>query len=182
MAEPHIDEQGRPEPPFAADEVETLKGYLDYQRSTLEWKTRGLTTEQLRTRAIPTSVMTLGGILGHLAWVESYWFEEVTAGQKPPAPWDTMDFAADEDADWALGNSIDADEVRSLWMANVERSRCVVDEAVAKPDGLGTVVEAWGGRAQVSVRWVITHMIEEYARHNGHADILREAIDGETGE
>lgn len=182
MAEPHIDEQGRPEPPFVADEAETLKGYLDYQRATLEWKTRGLTTEQLRMAAIPTSTMTLGGLLGHLAWVESFWFEETVAGQEAPEPWLSTDFNADEDADWTLGNSIDADEARSLWIANVERARCVVDEALAKPDGLGAVVPAWGGREQLTVRWVMTHMIEEYARHNGHADILREAIDGETGE
>lgn len=183
MSTPHIDEQGRPEPPFAADEAASLVGYLDYQRATLEWKTRGLTTDQLRMR-IPSSAMTLGGLLGHLAWVESFWFEETVAGQTPPEPWASTDFDADEDADWTLGTTLEGDELRSLWVANVERSRCVVDSLLEDEgaDALGKTVPAWGGREHLSVRWVLLHMIEEYARHNGHADVLREAVDGETGE
>lgn len=183
MAEQQIDDEGRPEPILAGDEVVTLVTFLDYQRATLEWKTRGLTTEQLRQR-IPSSAMTLGGLLGHLAWVESFWLEETVAGQPAPEPWGSIDFEADDDADWTLGVTLEGDELRSLWVANVERSRAVVEGFIEQhgADALGTTVPAWGGREHVAVRWVLTHMIEEYARHNGHADILREAVDGETGE
>ncbi len=170
------DEFGRPEPPLAGDEVETLLGFLDYQRATLEWKCRGLTDAQLRARLHPTT-MTLGGMLMHLARVEDGWFSEVVAEGPKVAPWAGMRWA-DE---WQDAGARTGEELRRQWEERVEASRRVVADALAS-DGLDGTHPSWGGRAQVSLRWVLVHMIEEYARHNGHADLLREAIDGETGE
>jgi hypothetical protein len=154
MGEPTTDEHGRTDTPFAAGEVETLLGFLDYQRQTFAWKCRGLTDAQLRAPLHPT-VMTLGGMLKHLTRVEDQWFSEVVAERSRLDPWAAMDWAA-------------------------EWSNPVVAGALV--DGLGTTHPAWDGQGQVSLRWVLVHMIEEYARHVGHADLLREAVDGQTGE
>jgi len=178
-----IDDHGRPEPPLLADEVATLLGFLDYQRATFEWKCRGLTDEQLRQSLPPTS-MTLGGMLKHLALVEDYWFTEAIAGQPSPPPWAEIDWKADPDWDWHSAAGESGDDLRALWQERVQRSRAIV-AAQVDPDpaaGLAAAHSAWGGQGEVSLRWVLVHMIEEYARHNGHADLLRQSIDGETGE
>lgn len=182
MSATNIDEQGRPEPPLAGDERATLCGFLDYQRATLEWKTRGLGEEGLRAGLHPTG-MTLAGLLKHLAWVEDFWFAQ-TAGEAPmPQPWADVDWDADYDWEWNSALTDDAEELRATWQTSVERSRALTERLLAAgPEALDRTVDAWGGRAQVSLRWILTHMIEEYARHNGHADLLREAIDGEVGE
>lgn len=172
-------EQRRLVPPTAADERATLTGFLDFQRATLEWKSRDLTDEQLRQPlSAHPSRMTLAGLLKHLAYVEDYWFSEVLGGATDVAPWNTVDWEADEDWDWNSAGQDSGEHLRALWGASIDRSRAVLDGM----DDLGVTRPAWGGRDQVSVRWVLTHMIEEYARHNGHADLLRELIDGETGE
>jgi uncharacterized damage-inducible protein DinB len=183
MTDVQIDDHGRPEPPLLADEAATLRGFLDYQRATFEWKCRGLTDEQLRSQLAPTS-MTLAGMLKHLALVEDYWFTEAVAGQPKPSPWAEVDWKADADWEWHTAAEDNGDDLRALWSERVERSRAIVAGELA-PDamtGLGRSHSAWGGQGQVSLRWVLVHMIEEYARHNGHADLLRESIDGETGE
>lgn len=179
----NIDEFGRPEPHFAGSELDTLVQFLDYQRATLEWKTRGLDDEALR-RSIHPTTMTLGGLLTHLAWVEDFWFGTVVEEQKPIEPWLSFDWDANPDGDWALARTFGAAEIRGLWEEAVERSRGIVAAAVERDEAgaLDVTHPAWGGREQVSLRWVLVHMIEEYARHNGHSDLLREAIDGETGE
>ncbi|HIY65039.1 MAG TPA: DinB family protein [Candidatus Agrococcus pullicola] len=183
MEEPRIDEEGRPEPLFSADERTTLLGFLDYQRATLEWKTRGLTSQQLRQSHAP-SALTLAGLLGHLAWVEDFWFGVTVAGRTHVEPWRDLDWDADSDAEFTLANALEADDARDLWRANVETSRAIVDDQLSEHGdaALGLEHDAWGGREQLSLRWVLVHMIEEYARHNGHADLLREAIDGSVGE
>jgi uncharacterized damage-inducible protein DinB len=183
MSETTIDEQGRPEPPLAGDEVATLLGFLDFQRATLEWKTRGLTDDQLRASLPPTS-MTLGGLLKHVAYVEDYWCTETVAARPSPEPWASVDWGADHDWDWHSAVEDTGEALRGLWSTAVERSRAVVSEQLGAgaQEGLARTHPAWGGRAQVSLRWVLTHLIEEYARHNGHADLLRESIDGESGE
>ena len=178
-----VDEHGRPEPPFDGDETATLTGFLDFQRATLEWRCRELTDEQLRTALPPTS-MTLGGLLKHLAFVEDMWFAEVVAGEARTEPWAKVDWKADPDWDWHSAADDTGDELRTLWAERVERSRAVVraqlgDDAA---EGLRTTHPVREGRAPVSLRWVLVHMIEEYARHNGHADLIRESIDGQTGE
>jgi uncharacterized damage-inducible protein DinB len=176
MTDAEVDEYGRPEMPFAGDEVSTLLGFLDYQRATLGWKCRGLTDEQLRSPLHPTA-MTLGGMLLHLARVEEQWFSEVVAEQPRREPWASMAWA-DE---WQSYVTQSGDHLRQLWQEQVAASRAVVAAAL-QGSGLDGTHPAWGGQGRPSLRWVLVHMIEEYARHNGHADLLREAIDGQTGE
>ena len=178
MSDAGTDEHGRRDSPLAADEVQTLLGFLDYQRATFEWKCRGLSDEQLRL-GLPSTAMTLGGMLEHLARVEDNWFCEVVAEAPKPEPWASMAWAAE----WKEAAGQTGDELRRLWAERVDRSRRVVAEHLARGDSaLDETHPAWGGLARVSLRWVLLHMIEEYARHNGHADLLRESIDGETGE
>ena len=174
-----IDDHGRPETPFEADERTTLLTFLDYQRATLAWKTAGLDDDQLRVK-LPSSVLSLGGLLRHLARVEDHWFGEVVAHQPELEPWHSMPWAAE----WRDASDHTGDELRRLWTDRVEHSRQVVAAALAA-DGdraLATTHPSAGGLEHPSLRWILVHMIEEYARHNGHADLLREAIDGETGE
>ncbi len=178
MTDPQLDDGGRPEPPLAGTEVETLLGFLDHQRATLAWKCRDLDDDQLRASIHPTT-MSLGGVLMHLARVEDNWFSEVVGEVERSEPWATMAWAAEwDDAAAATG-----DDLHQGWEQAVERSRHVVAAQLATGEGaLDATHPAWGGQGQVSLRWVLVHMIEEYARHNGHADLLREAVDGETGE
>lgn len=178
------DEQGRPEPPHAADEAATLLAFLDFQRATFAWRTSELDDAALRRRLDGhPSEMTLGGMLKHLAFVEFFWFEVIAHGKPTSEPWVSVDWDADADWDWHSAAQDSAEEVRDLWRESVERSRAVVVRLLADgPAALDATHPAWGGRADVSLRWILTHMIEEYARHNGHADLLREQIDGQTGE
>jgi uncharacterized damage-inducible protein DinB len=182
MSDVEIDDVGRQQPPLVAGEVATLIGFLDYQRATLEWKCRGLSDEQLRASLAPTE-MTLAGILKHMAYVEDYWFTETIAGDPSPSPWAETDWKADKDWEWHSATSDTGEHLRGLWAERVDRSRHVVAAQVESDgDALSRPHSAWGGRGEVSLRWVVVHMIEEYARHNGHADLLRQSVDGETGE
>lgn len=174
------DTRTRPRPPFQGDEAATLVGFLDEQRAILTWKCADLDDGELR-RPLPPSEITLGGLLKHLAYVEDYWFTEVVAGAPAPPPWDSVDWNADGDWDWHSAADDTGDQLRAQLATSVQRSRAVVDRALAT-GGLDGTHAAWGGQAQVSLRWVLTHMVEEYARHNGHADLVRESIDGRTGQ
>ena len=177
VADVDRDEHGRPEMPLAGSEVETLLGFLDYQRATLAWKCAGLDDAQLGQPLHPTS-MTLAGMLKHLARVEDNWFSEVVGEREPLEPWASLPWAAE----WRSGAHT-GEELRQLWAQRVEASRRVVAERLdAGPGALDATHPAWGGQGRPSLRWVLVHMIEEYARHNGHADLLRESIDGQTGE
>lgn len=176
-----IDEQGRPQPPLAGDELSTLLGFLELHRATLAWKCAGLDARALATTVGPSS-MTLGGLLKHLAYVEDDWSGRWLRGEERRAPWDIVDWSVEPDWDWTSAAQDSPDELRSLWTAATDRSRRAVDEALAG-GGLDTLARrpfADGRRA--SLRWVLVHLVEEYARHNGHADLLREAVDGTTGE
>ncbi|NYJ06849.1 DinB family protein [Petropleomorpha daqingensis] len=181
MTQMQVDDQGRPEPPAAADEPATLLGFLDFHRATLAWKTAGLGADALRAPHAP-STMTLGGLLKHLALVEDHWFTERLHDRPEPPPWDAVDWDADPDWEWHSAGQDSPDELRTQWQASVERSRAAVDEALADGglDRLAARPSRDGTRP--SLRWILVHMVEEYARHNGHADLLREAVDGETGE
>jgi len=180
-----VDEPARSEPPRDSGEAATLLGFLDYQRETLQRKCRGLSDEQLRV-ALRPSPITLGGLLKHLACVEDSWFTEVVAGQPLPEPWASVDFEADPDWTWHSAAADSGDALRTLWAERVSRSRDVVKAQLGNGEAaaLGKThpVLYWGDHERVSLRWVLTHMIEEYARHNGHADLIRESIDGQTGE
>jgi uncharacterized damage-inducible protein DinB len=176
-----LDEHGRPEPPIAADETATLLGFLDFHRATLAWKTEGLTAAGLRA-TVGASSMTLGGMLKHLAYVEDLWFSRNLHGRDPRPPWDTVDWKADRDWDWHSAADDTPEQLRTLWRDTVARSDADIAEALAD-GGLDRLArQAWPDGRAPSLRWILVHMIEEYARHNGHADLLRESIDGSTGE
>ena len=176
-----LDDQGRPEPPPAGDEVATLVGFLEFQRTTFAWKSDGLGAAGLRATVGP-SPMTLGGMLAHLSLVEDSWFTERLQGRAMPAPWTDVDWSADPDTDWGLVDHLGPDELRALWRASVERSRAAVAGALADGGLDGLAVQRDRDGRCPSLRWILVHMIEEYARHNGHADLLRESVDGQTGE
>ena len=176
-----LDEYGRPEPPLAGDEAATLLGFLDYHRAMLAWKCAGLDAAGLRASVAPTS-MTLGGLLKHLAYVEDLWFSCRLHDNRPQPPWDTVDWQADEDWDWHSAAQDAPDELRALWQDAVDRSRGQLAKALADGGLDQPAKRRWPDGRAPSLRWILVHMIEEYARHNGHADLLRQAVDGETGE
>jgi uncharacterized damage-inducible protein DinB len=176
-----LDEYGRPEPPPAADEAATLLGFLDYQRATFAWKCSGLDAAGLRA-TVGASSMTLGGMLKHLAYVEDAWCSNRLHGTTRGAPWDTVDWAADQDWDWHSAADDSPEELRALWGDAVERSRTGVAEAIADGGLDRLAAAAWPDGRSPSLRWILCHLIEEYARHNGHADLIRESVDGAVGE
>ena len=176
-----VDEQGRPEPPVAADEADTLVGFLEFHRATLEWKVSGLGADGFRA-TVGASTMTLGGLLKHLALVEDIWFSRFLHDTDSQPPFDAVDWKADPDWDWHSASDDSPDELLTLWRDSVARSRSNVELAL-REGGLDQLAQrTWSDGRAPSLRWILTHMVEEYARHNGHADLLRESVDGLTGE
>ena len=176
-----IDDQGRPEPPLAADETATLLGFLDYQRATLAWKCAGLDTAGLAA-TVAASSMTLGGILKHLAYVEDSWCSRWLHGRDPEPPWDTVDWKVDPDWDWHSAAEDSPEQLFALWQDAAARSRSLVTDALADGGLERLARRTWPDGRAPSLRWILVHLIEEYARHIGHADVLRESVDGLTGE
>jgi uncharacterized damage-inducible protein DinB len=156
-------------------------GFLDFQRATLEWKCAGLDAKGLTATVGPSS-MTLGGLLKHLAVVEEFWFSRSLHNHDRQPPWDTVDWNADPDWEWHSAADDSAEQLFALWREAVERSRSLVDEALAGGGLDQPARRPWPDGRAPSLRWILCHMIEEYARHNGHADLLRESVDGLTGE
>jgi len=176
-----VDEHGRPEPPAAGDETATLLGFLDYQRATLAWKCSGLDAAGMRATVAASSI-TLGGLLKHLAYVEADWFSESLHGRDREPPWNTVDWKADPDWEWHSAAQDTPEQLLALWRDAVVRSRSRVTEAMAD-GGLDRLARrTWPDGSAPSLRWILCHMIEEYARHNGHADLIRESVDGLVGE
>ncbi len=167
----------RAEAPPTGGELAQLTGYLDFQRATLARKSAGLDAEQLG-RTLAPSDMTLGGMLKHCALNEVTWFCHRFAGEDEGEPWDSVDWELDWDWDWHSAADNSPEQLRELWQASVDRARRAI--AGAGPDELATIATRSG--LLPNLRWILLHMIEEYARHNGHADLLRESIDGATGE
>ena len=165
-------------PPYVGDEPTVLRGFLGHYRATLLRQTEGLDGEQLQ-RTLPPSPMTLGGMLKHMAYVEDWWFGTNLAGRPPSAPWDSVDWDADDDWDWHSASGAGPAELRELFDRFVETSDAVVGAAPSLDDLAVRRTRRTG--EEVSLRWIVVHMIEEYARHNGHADLIRESIDGSTG-
>ena len=155
-----------------------LGEYLDYQRETVLAKTDGLSDEQMVLRH-PPSDLTLAGLLYHLALVEESWMEVRFAGQAEREPWVGVDWEADPNYEFRTAEQLGAEALRSRYRAACERSRDVVGRAA---DLDQASVKAMGDGQHFSLRWVLLHLIEETARHAGHADFLREAIDGSVGE
>ncbi len=151
-----------------------LNAFLEWHRATLAHKCRGLTDEQLRAESVPPSKLSLLGLVRHMAEVERTWFRRVLDGEDVPLIYSPAgDFQAAYDA-----KAADGDETFAIWRAECARAR----EAERRAPSLSTsaLQPKWG--EFVSLRWILLHMLEEYARHNGHADLLRERIDGTTGE
>jgi uncharacterized damage-inducible protein DinB len=172
----------RIDPPLATDEAATLLAFLDYHRDTLRMKTDGLSQEQLNATLAP-STMTLGGLLKHLALVESSWFSEVLLGENMMAPFDTTDWDWDRDWEWHSAAEDTPEQLLALFDQAAVQSDAIIRDALA--DGGLDRQSVKGDRhtgEKFSLRWILVHMIEEYARHNGHADLIRESIDGVTGE
>lgn len=168
-----------PEIPFVADEVSAVRSFLTYYRVTLRRQAEGLGAEQLDQPLAP-STMTLGGMLSHLAFVEDYWCGHVLHGAEPGEPWRSLDWEADPDGDWHRAAGQSPEVLLAQHDAAVVAADAAIDAALAA-GGLDTlaVVERHGSAP--SLRWILLHLVEEYARHAGHADLIRESIDGTTG-
>ncbi len=169
------------EPPVAGNELDTLTGTLERLRGYVAWKCGNLDAAGLRATLGP-STMTLGGLLKHLALVEDDMFCVKLHGADRSPPWDTVDWDADPDWEWRTAAEDSPEQLMSLWQETVGRSRTLVADAVAD-GGLDRPAEftSRGGQAP-SLRRLLVDMIEEYARHVGHADLIRESVDGVVGE
>jgi uncharacterized damage-inducible protein DinB len=159
-------------------ERDSLAQYLDYQRETILLKTEGLTKEQLGQK-IPSSDLTLAGILYHLALVEEDWFEVKFLGHEDREDWAGIDWDADPDYEFRTALEKEPDWLRRRYRDACNRARKVAAEAGSLDD---VSVSAGVGGKPFTLRWMTLHLIEETARHAGHADLLREAIDGVVGE
>src|SRR5215471_15048890 len=163
----------RVDPPFISDERDSLRAWLEFQRATLEWKCEGLDRDGLDARPIPTSLLSLHGLVRHMAEVERNWFRRVLGAEEaPPLYYDDEhpdgDFELLDDADWPSD--------LATWKAECDRARDL-EAAAPSFDTTGT-----RRGEEVDLRWIMVHMIEEYARHNGHADLIRELVDGTVGD
>lgn len=166
----------RDEGPVLGEERAVLVGFLRWQRQTLELKCAGLDADQLARRAVQPSKLSLLGLVRHMAEVERSWFRVVMAGQDAPPHFITEE-NRNLDFDGAAADPAQVAEAWDAWRSEVALAEQFVAEA---PDLDVTGYEKW--RGNMSLRWVLMHMVEEYARHNGHADLLRERIDGAVGE
>jgi uncharacterized damage-inducible protein DinB len=170
------------DPPYLDGERAALEAWLEFHRRVLWRKCAGLTAEQLGTRAVPPSGLSLRGLLRHMTDVERAWFRRIFAGEDAEDHYPTPE---DEDADFNGFTAGDPDGEQAvaaefaLFQAELDAARAVAAGAALDDVSTGTTRRS---RAHVSLRWVYLHMIEEYARHNGHADLLRERIDGAVGD
>ncbi|MGX9888369.1 DinB family protein [Streptomyces sp. NPDC002276] len=166
----------RSEPSTTADERTMLEGWLKYHRETLASKCEGLTDEQLRTRSVEPSTLSLMGLVRHMAEVERGWFRSVMADEQADPIYFTEE---DPDGDFHTTGTDTWVEAHATWRAEIAAADAIAarftldDISVGKHHRTGE---------HFNLRWIYTHMIEEYARHNGHADLLRERIDGSTGD
>jgi uncharacterized damage-inducible protein DinB len=164
----------RPLPPLNADERTTLESWLDFHRATLAIKCEGLDDARAAAASVPPSGFTLTGLVQHMAEVERNWFRRVLAGEQAPPIYDPGADPDGPDGGFELAEGATLRDALATWRAEIARAR-----------------EHCAGRAladtgrfmgqDVNLRWIYVHMIEEYARHNGHADLIRERIDGATG-
>lgn len=166
----------RVDPPYLASELDTLEGFLDYYRETLAVKCEGLTDEQLRERSVPPSPLSLIGLVRHMTEVERAWFRIRVNGEELGFRYVTLD-DTNPDGDFNDVDTADVAANLAAWREEIDHARRIVRE----DPSLERTFEH-PRRGTISLRWVMVHMIEEYARHAGHADFLRERIDGATGD
>ena len=158
--------------PHTGDERSTLLGFLEWQRATLDRKCAGLEPDQLRIRPVEPSSLSLLGLVRHMADVERGWFRRTLGGEDIDYRYSTDD---DPDGEFDNVDSADVDEAFTSWHEECARA----DEIISRRALDATGRQRKGN--EVSMRWILVHMIDEYSRHNGHADLLRERIDGATG-
>ncbi len=163
----------RRDPPNIADERTMLDAWLDFHRATLLWKCDGLNDDQLRSRSVPPSTLSLLGLVRHMAEVERHWFRRALVGEDAPPLYYSDD---NEDGDFDDVDGADVAVDLAVYRAEVDRCRVLAAE-----HALDDIGRRQRHGQDVSLRWIYVHMVEEYARHNGHADFLRERIDGVTG-
>jgi hypothetical protein len=169
------------EPPLAGTELEHLVGALDRLRTTFRWKADDLDAAGLRTR-IGASSLTLGGLLKHLAFVEDFQSTVKLSGQAPGEPWNSVDWDAEPEWPFTSAAADSPDELYALWESAVERARARLGAAMAD-GGLDQLIHVSDDEGRhASLRRLVCDLIEEYGRHTGHADLLREAVDGLVGE
>jgi uncharacterized damage-inducible protein DinB len=161
-------------PPLNADERTTLESWLDFHRATLAMKCEGLDDEQAAAASVPPSAFTLTGLVQHMAEVERNWFRRVLAGEQAPPIYDPQADPNGPDGGFELAKNATLRDALATWRAEID---------CARKHSAGRSLADTGLFAEqdVNLRWIYVHMIEEYARHNGHADLLRERIDGTTG-
>jgi hypothetical protein len=169
------------EPPLAGDEAAALIGGIERQRHIIAWKCGGLDAEGIR-RTTATSTITLGGLLKHLAHVEDDHFAVLWLGTDAGPPWDAVDWEADPGWAWRVTAEDTPEGLMSLWLDAVRRSRAIVSDALRHGglDQRGRFTTDAGGSP--NLRRILVDLLEEYARHAGHADLIRESIDGVVGE
>ncbi|MEU6087534.1 DUF664 domain-containing protein [Streptomyces sp. NPDC047085] len=169
------------EPPVDGTEIDTLLGSLERMRRTLAWKCEGLDAAGLAAR-LPTSSVTLGGLLKHLALVEDEYFTRRLLGAELPAPWDAVDWDAEPDWEWRSAAVEGPERLYGLWWEAVTRSREHVRRAVAAKGADFPAAYTSRTGETPRLRRLLVDMLEEYSRHTGHADLIRESIDGRVGE
>lgn len=163
--------------------METLLAFLNYHRTTLRNRVEGV-DDAGRAHTVGASTMTLGGLLKHLTLVEDHWFTQVLRGLPASAPWNSVDWDDDPDWEWRTGATDSAEDLFTAFDQTTARSDQIVATALSA-NGLHTLSMRPSRNEKeghFSLRWILLHMIEEYARHNGHADLLRESVDGVVGE
>jgi uncharacterized damage-inducible protein DinB len=165
----------RTEPSVIADERTMLEGWLDYHRETLAIKCEGLDDARLRTASVPPSELSLLGLVRHMAEVERIWFRKVLVNDDPGPIYFSEE---DPDGEFHLTEADTWEEARGTWLEEIAVARRNAEGFAL--DDISRAMHRRSGEAP-SLRWIYTHMIEEYARHNGHADLIRERIDGATG-
>ncbi len=169
------------EPPLAGTEVEHLVGALDRMRATFRWKAGGIDQTGLQAR-VGASTLTLGALLKHLAFVEDYYFALKLSGESPGPPWETVDWDTHPDWPFTSASADTPEQLYTLYDAAVARSRERLATALAD-GGLGQPLRDSDDEGNhPSLRRMVCDLVEEYGRHTGHADLLREAVDGLVGE
>ena len=169
-----------PSLPAAGTEVENLLGVLERNRRVFLWKCSGVDAAGMQARLGPSQV-TLGGLVKHMAAVEEHWLRHTLHGRPMGEPWADVDWDADPDWEWRTAADDSPDDLVTLWRGAVAASREAVAEALAV-GGLDFVARGSDWSSPPSLRRVLVDMIEETARHAGHADLIRESIDGATGD
>lgn len=169
------------EPPVAGTEQEHLFGALDRLRTTFRWKADGLHDKGLRA-TVGASTLTIGSLLKHLAFVEAFYARLKLAGESPGAPWEAIDWEANPGWDFTSAGDDSAEELYALYDNAVAQAREIYQAAVADR-GLDQIVQVDDDAGRhASLRRLLFDLVEEYGRHTGHTDLLRESVDGRVGE